>query len=45
LEWGIINGNLPDMDSILIRNMINESAYRLTEESYPNPDLGFGLIE
>lgn len=45
LEWGIVNGNLPNMNSTIVRYMITDSAYRLIGETYPNPDLGFGLID
>ncbi len=44
LEWGIVNGNLPDMNGMLIRYMITNSASRSAGETYPNKDWGFGLI-
>lgn len=44
LEWGIVNGNLPYMNSIIIRYSITNSASRLAAETYPNADWGFGLI-
>jgi len=45
LEWGIINGYLPNINSTIIRYMITNSADRLATEIYPNADLGFGLID
>lgn len=45
LEWGIVNGNLPNMNSTIVRYMITNSANRLETEIYPNANLGFGLIE
>lgn len=45
LEWGIVNGNLPNMNSTIVRYMITNSADRLGTELYPNADLGFGLID
>ncbi len=45
LEWGITNGNLPNMNSTIIRYMITNSADRLNTETYPNANLGFGLID
>lgn len=44
LEWGIVNGNLPSMNSTIIRYMITSLAQRLKNEIYPNPDWGYGLI-
>jgi len=45
LEWGIKNGNLPSMNSTIIRYMMAASVNRLSGETYPNPNWGFGLIE
>ncbi len=45
LEWGIVNGNFPSMDSAIIRYIMTSKAYRSNNLIYPNSDWGFGLIE
>ncbi len=45
MEWGLVNGNFPNMDGIIIRYIITSTAFRNPNLIYPNPDWGFGLIE
>ncbi|BCJ94744.1 hypothetical protein acsn021_23130 [Anaerocolumna cellulosilytica] len=45
LEWGILQGNMPGMNSISIRYFLTNSAVRSNEHLYPNPGWGYGLIE
>ena len=44
LEWGIIKGYLPDINGIMIKYMMADSANRTVGVTYPNADWGFGLI-
>lgn len=45
LEWGIVNGYYPYMNSFYIKYLITNTAYRRSDIIYPNPDWGYGLIE
>lgn len=45
LEWGIIQGNMPNMSSITVRYFLTNSAVRGNDLFYPNPYWGYGLIE
>ncbi|WFR55280.1 S8 family peptidase [Anaerocolumna sp. AGMB13025] len=45
LEWGIVNGFLPNMSSTIVRYIITSTATRYNNLVYPNPDWGFGLID
>lgn len=45
MEWGVINGNLPNMDCAFIRYIMTGSANRSSTLYYPNPDWGFGVLE
>lgn len=45
LEWGVTNGNFPDMNNALLKKIITQSASRRPEGSYPNPDWGYGIID
>ncbi|MFV0341383.1 MAG: S8 family peptidase [Anaerocolumna sp.] len=45
LEWGIVRGYFPTMNSMIARYFITNSATRSIYRKYPNPEWGFGLIE
>jgi subtilisin family serine protease len=45
LEWGIVNGYYPYINSYYIKYLLTNSAYRRSDIIYPNPDWGYGLIE
>ncbi len=45
LEWGIVNGYLPNMDSTIVRYIITSTATRYRNIIYPNPEWGFGSID
>ncbi len=44
LEWGIVNGNKPTMDSDLIRSFLISGCIREENLSYPNEKWGFGKV-
>jgi hypothetical protein len=45
MEWGITNGNYTEMNNTLLKKIITQSASRRPEESYPNPDWGYGIVD
>lgn len=45
LEWGIIRGFFPSMNSVIARYFLTNSAIRSPDRIYPNPIWGFGRIE
>lgn len=45
MEWGVINGNLPNMDCTFIRYIFTSSAQRDGSLNYPNTDWGFGILD
>lgn len=45
LEWGIVRGFFPSMNSLIARYFLTNSAIRSPDRTYPNPEWGFGLIE
>ena len=44
LEWGIVRGYFPVMNSTIVRYFLTNSATRSPDMVYPNPDWGFGII-
>lgn len=44
LEWGVILGNLTNLASTEIKNLLIRGAERSTLEEYPNPSWGYGII-
>ena len=44
LEWGIVNGNKPAMDSDLIRSYLISGCQRERNLAYPNIQWGFGKV-
>lgn len=45
MEWGVINGRLPNMDCTFIRYIFTSSAQRDEAMNYPNQNWGFGILE
>lgn len=45
LEWGVTNDNFPEMNNALLKKIITQSASRRPQESYPNPDWGYGIVD
>lgn len=45
LEWGIVRGFFPSMNSTIARYFLTNSATRSPDRVYPNTEWGFGLIE
>lgn len=44
MQWGIVNGNKPSMDSDLIRSYLISGCRRESNLTYPNPQWGFGKV-
>lgn len=45
LEWGIVKGNHPNMDSVEIKGFLIRGAQRNPKQSYPNRDWGYGILD
>jgi subtilisin family serine protease len=45
LQWGNVNGNLPDMNSIIIKKLAIRGARRDVNTIYPNRDWGYGILD
>ena len=45
LEWGIVRGNVPAMDSITIQRYLIRGANRLNIFDYPNKTWGYGSLD
>ena len=45
LEWGVIKGNQPNLDTIEIKNYLIRGAKRSSNLSYPNRDWGYGIVD
>ncbi|BCJ98554.1 S8 family peptidase [Anaerocolumna chitinilytica] len=45
LEWGIIRGFYPDMDTEVIKKYLIRGAKRSNTQQYPNKDLGYGIVD
>lgn len=45
LEWSILQGNYPGLDTIAINNFLIRGASRSTSLQYPNREWGYGIIE
>lgn len=44
LEWGIVQGNLPSLNTNNMRNILNVGATRDENLEYPNPYWGYGKL-
>lgn len=45
LEWGIVRGNLPNMSTITMKNLMLRGARRNIDTVYPNKDWGYGILD
>jgi subtilisin family serine protease len=45
LEWGIVRGSYPGMDTIEVKRFLIRGAKRNATQHYPNRDWGFGIID
>lgn len=43
-QWGIVDGNYPYMYTESIKTFLNRGTVRRKGEQYPNPHLGYGII-
>lgn len=44
-EWGIVNKNYPYMYSQTIKTFLTRGVYKRSRDIYPNPQLGYGIID
>ena len=45
MEWGIVQGNVPTMDSVTVQRFLIRGARRPPTFTYPNRNLGYGLLD
>lgn len=45
MEWGIVRGNLPTLDTVEIKKILIRGAKRRENLTYPNRDWGYGIID
>ncbi len=45
LQWSIVDGNLPRVDTVGIKKFLIRGARRSTSLEYPNRDWGYGIID
>ncbi len=45
LEWGIVEGNYTQLDSVEIKNLLIRGARRDPDITYPNRDWGYGILD
>ena len=44
MEWGVVRGNIPDMDTNNIKKLLIRGAVRSGERTYPNREWGYGRL-
>lgn len=44
-EWGYIRGNIPNMSTVEMKNLIIRGARREPNVAYPNRDWGYGILD
>ncbi len=45
LEWGIVHGNIPRMNTLTIKILLVRGAERSLREEYPNRNWGYGILD
>lgn len=45
LEWGILKGNFPQIDTVEIKNLLIRGAKRDPTLTYPNKEWGYGILD
>ena len=44
-EWGYLRGNIPNMSTVEMRNLLIRGARRDVDAVYPNRDWGYGILD
>ncbi|BCN29250.1 S8 family peptidase [Anaeromicropila herbilytica] len=44
LEWGVVRGNAPGLDTIEVKNYLIRSTIKPKDLTFPNRDWGYGII-
>ncbi|MDF2608670.1 MAG: hypothetical protein K0R92_144 [Lachnospiraceae bacterium] len=45
LEWGIMKGNLPNINGVEVNRILIQGANRNPDLLYPNPEWGYGILD
>lgn len=45
LDWGIMKGNLPQINGIDVNRILIQGALRSPQLKYPNPEWGYGILD
>ncbi|SFR68201.1 S8 family peptidase [Anaeromicropila populeti] len=45
LEWGVVQGNMPNMNSIEMKILLVRGARRSVTQTYPNREWGYGILD
>jgi subtilisin family serine protease len=45
LEWGVVEGNYTQLDSVEIKNLLIRGARRAPNNVYPNREWGYGILD
>lgn len=45
MEWGVVQANVPTMDSITMQRLLIRGANRPSAFEYPNRNWGYGLLD
>lgn len=45
LEWGILRGNAPTMNSLEVKNLLIRGCQRTGNRTYPNTEWGYGILD
>lgn len=45
LEWGIVRGNYPGIDTVEVKKFLIRGARRSPNTTYPNRDWGYGILD
>jgi len=45
LEWGLLRGNAPTMNSVEVKNVLIRGAQREANREYPNTEWGYGRLD
>jgi hypothetical protein len=45
LEWAVEQGNYPEINCRIVKQLLIRGARRLPEETYPNRSFGWGILD
>lgn len=45
LEWGVVKGNIPNMNTMEMKFLLERGARRDISREYPNRDWGYGILD